>query len=68
MAHLANLTAPLLVIIGELDEAETNAGLRWLASEVRGARFEEFRGAAHMLNLEQPARFTDLVLEFLDGV
>jgi len=66
--RLANLTAPLLVVIGELDEAETNAGLRWLASEVRGARFEEFRGAAHMLNLEQPARFTDLVLDFLGSV
>ncbi len=65
--QLDRLTAPVLAIFGELDEAETNASMRWLGQQP-GNRLEEFRNAAHMLNLEQPARFTDLVLEFLAGV
>ena len=56
---------PLLVVIGSLDEAYTNATCRILAESVPGARLEVFEGAAHMLNLEQPERFTKLVLEFL---
>jgi len=63
--RLDRLTMPLLVVIGALDEAYTNASGRMLADAVPGARFEVFEGAAHMLNLEQPERFTRLVLDFL---
>jgi len=63
--RLDQVTMPLLVVIGELDEAYTNATCRTLADSVPGARFEVFEGAAHMLNLEQPERFTRLVLDFL---
>jgi 3-oxoadipate enol-lactonase len=66
--RLDKLTMPLLVVIGELDEAYTNATSRNLAEAVPGARFEVFEGAAHMLNLEQPERFTKLVLDFLAEV
>jgi 3-oxoadipate enol-lactonase len=66
--RLDQLTMPLLVVIGELDEAYTNAACRNLADAVPGARFEVFEGAAHMLNLEQPERFTKLVLDFLAEV
>jgi 3-oxoadipate enol-lactonase len=66
--RLDQLTMPLLVVIGSLDEAYTNAASRNLAEAVPGARFEVFEGAAHMLNLEQPERFTKLVLDFLAEV
>ena len=66
--RLDQLTMPLLVVIGELDEAYTNAACRYLAETVPGARLEVFEGAAHMLNLEQPDRFTRLVLDFLGDV
>ncbi len=59
------VTMPLLVVIGSIDEAYTNATCRILAESVPGARLEVFEGAAHMLNLEQPERFTRLVLDFL---
>jgi pimeloyl-ACP methyl ester carboxylesterase len=59
---------PLLVVIGELDEAYTNAASRYLTETVPGARLEVFEGAAHMMNLEQPDRFTRLVLDFLASV
>ena len=66
--RLDALSMPLLVILGELDEAHTNASMRHLAAYVPGARLEVFEGAAHMLNLEQSDRFTRVVLDFLAGV
>lgn len=66
--RLDALSVPLLVVIGELDEPQTNASCRYLAEQVAGARFEVMRGAAHMMNLEQPEQFTRLVLDFLSFV
>jgi 3-oxoadipate enol-lactonase len=64
-ARLGDLRAPLLVIVGDLDEVETRAHCRYLASAVPGARLEVFEGAAHLVNLEQPERFNRLLGEFL---
>lgn len=66
--RLDRVTMPLLIVIGELDEAYTNATCRILADSLPRAGFEIFEGAAHMLNLEQPERFTQLVLDFLAEV
>lgn len=66
--RLAAVTMPLMVVIGELDEAHTNAACRFLADSVPGSRFEVMRGAAHMMNLEQPKAFNRLVLDFLAEV
>jgi pimeloyl-ACP methyl ester carboxylesterase len=33
-----------------------------------GGRLEVFEGCAHLPNLEQPDLFTELLLEFLEGV
>lgn len=63
--RLSQLHVPTLVMIGDLDEASTQQSCRHLAEEVPGARFELFEGAAHMLNLEQPDKFSRLVLDFL---
>jgi pimeloyl-ACP methyl ester carboxylesterase len=41
--------------------------MQHLATSVPGARLEVFEGAAHLLNLEQPERFTSLLREFLDA-
>ena len=64
IGRLDDLTCPLLVVLGGLDEAGTVECGRMLASRVPGARLEEFADAAHMLSLEQPERFTRLLLEF----
>ena len=66
-ARLADLRAPLLVMVGNLDEVETQAHCRYLASAVSGARLEVFENGAHMLNLEQPERFNRVLREFLDA-
>jgi len=65
VTRLDRLTMPVLVIVGALEEPWTMATCRYLAETVPGARLEVFEGAAHLLNLEQPERFTRLVLDFL---
>jgi pimeloyl-ACP methyl ester carboxylesterase len=64
--RLGELQAPLLAIVGDLDDPGTQAACRYLAATVPGARLEVFEGAAHMVNLEQPDRFNRLLREFLD--
>lgn len=66
--RLAEIAAPTLVVVGDLDDPGTVESCQRLAAEVPGARLEIFEGAAHMLNLEQPDRFTGLVLDFLAEV
>jgi 3-oxoadipate enol-lactonase len=64
--RLGELRAPLLVMLGTLDETGTSDAMRHLAASVPGARLEEFE-SAHMINLEQPERFNRVLREFLDG-
>jgi len=52
-------------MVGDLDEGGTIEACRKLARDIPGARFELFEGVAHMVNLEQPERFTRLVLDFM---
>jgi 3-oxoadipate enol-lactonase len=66
--RLGQLRAPLLVLLGTVDDPGTSESMRHLAASVPHARLEEFEGSAHMLNLEQPDRFNQILREFLDGV
>jgi 3-oxoadipate enol-lactonase len=63
VGRLDELRAPLLVMVGTLDELGTIASMRHLAASVAGARLETFEGVAHMINLEQPERFNALLRE-----
>ena len=63
--RIAQLRAPLLVMLGTLDEPGTSAAMRYLASVIPGARLEEFE-TAHMINLEQPDRFNRVLREHLE--
>ena len=64
-ARLGDLRAPLLVMLGTLDEPATVDSMRHLAGRVPGARLEEFE-SAHMVNLEHPGRFNRVLRAFLD--
>ena len=64
--RLGELRAPLLVMLGTLDDPGTVEAMRHLAAVVPGARLEEFE-SAHMVNLEHPDRFNLLLREFLDA-
>ncbi len=61
--RLDELRVPLLVMLGTLDDPGTTATMRHLADAVPDARLEVFDGVAHMLNMEQPERFTALLRE-----
>lgn len=63
--RLAEIQVPTLVMVGDLDVGGTIEACRKLARDIPGAQFELFEGVAHMVNLEQPERFTRLVLDFL---
>jgi pimeloyl-ACP methyl ester carboxylesterase len=63
--RLGELDIPTLVLIGQADEPGAVLAERHLASSVAGARVVEFPGVAHMIQLEEPQRFNELVLEFL---
>jgi 3-oxoadipate enol-lactonase len=63
--RLAEVRVPTLVMIGAADEPGGVIAERHLAASVPGAQVVEFPGAAHMIQLEEPERFAQLVLDFL---
>jgi pimeloyl-ACP methyl ester carboxylesterase len=69
LGQLADIDAPTLVIVGEQDLLTPP----WISEEVArgipGARLEVMRGegASHLVLLERPAEFNELVLNFLTG-
>ena len=60
--------APTLVIAGEQDQSDVLTGAERIAASVPGARLSLIPDTAHMVNMEQPERFNELVVEFLLGV
>jgi pimeloyl-ACP methyl ester carboxylesterase len=56
---------PTLVVVGDRDRADVQEFASRLAAAMPGARWAWGPGAAHLVNLEAPAVFTRLVLDFL---
>lgn len=65
---LPRIHCPTLVLVGEQDTLTPPAEAEKLAQAIPGARLEIIAGAGHLSNLEQPARFTHLVEDFLAGL
>lgn len=65
--RLGEVQAPTLVLVGEEDVEDMHALAERFAIEIPQARLGTIPGAAHLPNLEQPAAFDRLVLEFLAG-
>lgn len=66
--RLSTVDVPLLAIAGELDCTDVLEMLERIVSTVPNAKLDVFAGAGHMVNLEQPDRFTDVVRRFLDDL
>jgi 3-oxoadipate enol-lactonase len=66
--RLGDIHVPTLVMIGDLDTILCLAVADRLAEGIHGARKVVFPGVAHMVNLERPAEFNRLVLEFLGAL
>lgn len=63
--RLSEITAPTLVIVGDADLEPIRETADLLASSIRGARKAVIHDAAHLPNLEHPAEFNRIVLDFL---
>ncbi|RMH05096.1 MAG: alpha/beta fold hydrolase [Nitrospirae bacterium] len=64
-ALLREITCPTLVIVGEEDIATPPAEVKRMADQIPGARLEVIPSAGHASNLEQPERFNQALLSFL---
>jgi pimeloyl-ACP methyl ester carboxylesterase len=56
---------PLLVCVGDEDEIVPVEVARELAADALLGSLEVFEGAGHLLGVEQPERFNDVLLEYL---
>ena len=65
LGRLAEIKAPTLAVVGNLDMPDILDIVERIAGEVPGARKVVIPGVAHMVNLEKPAEFNRVVLEFL---
>jgi pimeloyl-ACP methyl ester carboxylesterase len=63
--RLAEIRAPTLVIVGDLDTSAVRAGADLLSEGIASARKIVMAGCAHMLNMERPDEFSEIVLKFL---
>jgi pimeloyl-ACP methyl ester carboxylesterase len=64
---LAGIDAPTLVVCGTADAIVPLEESRAMARAIPHAMLEEFEGAGHLANLEQPARYSAVVGAFLDA-
>src|SRR4051794_12075301 len=63
--RLAAIEAPTLVVAASDDPSTPKENVRPIAEAVRGARYVEIDGAAHIANVAQPDAFDAAVLEHL---
>lgn len=65
-SDISAITLPLLIIAGEQDPVTTIADGMQLARQVNGAQLTSLP-ASHLSNIESPAAFTQLLLNFLNA-
>jgi len=66
--ELARIAVPTQLIAGGKDRTAPPAGMRRMAEKIRGSRYEEIPGAGHLMNLERPQAFSDVLAGFLERV
>jgi pimeloyl-ACP methyl ester carboxylesterase len=65
--RVRNITVPTLIVVGDHDLSETIAQFEFLADTIPNAESHRFADAAHLPNVEAPAEFETLLLEWLKG-
>jgi pimeloyl-ACP methyl ester carboxylesterase len=64
---LATIRVPTLIVVGDRDEPFL-APCEYMAKKIPNARLEVIAGAGHSSNLDQPAAFDRVLLDFLDSL
>lgn len=62
--EVAGLKQPALFIAGSEDGSTPPALVKGTADRIHGSRFRLFEGAGHLPCVEQPERYTEMILEF----
>jgi pimeloyl-ACP methyl ester carboxylesterase len=65
LARLASLRVPTLFVLGDLDNPGVQEIAGLVLKAIPGSRKVVIKGAAHMVNLEKPEEFNEVVGEFL---
>ncbi len=68
VGRLGEIHVPTLIIVGDGDVPDVIETADMLEQGIAGARRVVFPGVAHMVNMERPAEFNRVVLDFLDRV
>lgn len=63
---LPKIGVPTLVLAGEKDSNAAPAMMEKMAAKIPGAVFECLPGAGHLANVERPAAFNHVLLDFLE--
>jgi 3-oxoadipate enol-lactonase len=66
--RLGEISAPTFVIYGDQDIADVQQAGPLLAQAIPGTRLVVMPGVSHLPQMEQPERFNEIVLEFLQEV
>ena len=64
-APIENIRVPTLVIAGDEDKVYRPALAQSVAQRIPGAELVMVKGAGHLVNLERPGRFNEILLDFL---
>jgi pimeloyl-ACP methyl ester carboxylesterase len=63
--RLGEIQVATLLILGDRDVPQVRATIETLERGIRGSKKVEIKNAGHMVNLEKPEEFNDIVLSFL---
>lgn len=66
--RLAEISVPVLIIAGSLDNPEILRAADLLANEINGAKKAVMPDSTHVPNMEKPEEFNKIVLDFLNQV
>lgn len=66
--RLTEVKVPTLVIWGDYDESACPVAGEAIVQGIVGAQKKIFPGVAHMISMEKPAEFNQVVLNFLQGI
>lgn len=66
-APIEDIRVPTLVVAGDEDRVYPPTLAQAMARRIPGAKLALIEGAGHLVNLEQPARFNQIVMDFISG-
>lgn len=66
LPHLSEIQVPTLVLVGEFDIADNHAHSGVIQINIKDSEWQVVTHSGHLVYLEQPEKFNQLVIEFLN--